>query len=216
MPVSARLVSLRLDGRYIETRAAPAVIRQETTATVTRGVRRMRDPMERGLQNVYASLKKRHERRWPRTGLFGGDRGSPDLFARSGKGLRSIRDSISVRLNGQMGVVGSIDTGTMGVHETGATITPRGRFLLIPTVFALTSRGNKRVTPGKARNTFFRLTKAGNLFLFRRVKGDRPVPLFLLRGMVGLRARLGLKEAVERMADAFPERAAQAFKAGIR
>jgi|GEM_PF-2423316 len=211
MPVSARLVSLRLDGQYIPARNAPSVIEHSVTATVSRGVRRIKPAMEKSLQGVYQSLKKRHGNRWQGTGLFG-SHGGPDLKLRSGEGLKSIRDSISVNYDNQMGVVATIDTGTMGVHETGATITPRrGKYLAIPTVYALTSRGNPRTSPGKARNTFFRMTKAGNLFLFRRVKGEAPVPLFLMRTMVGLKARLGLKEAIEAMADAFPDKAAAAL-----
>jgi hypothetical protein len=64
------------------------------------------------------------------------------LSSRSGGGLRSIKDSIKVTAGNPNEVTGSITTGKMTVHETGATITPRkAQYLTVPLTPALNSSG---------------------------------------------------------------------------
>lgn len=124
---------------------------------------------------------------------------SDKLQRRSGKGLRSILDSIRVlpafRLNDLDGRIG---TGLMTIHETGGTITAkRAKFLTIPLPAAMDAQG----VPLKRRardwdNTFVARSRAGNLIIFQRRTGGRITPLYLLKRSIKIRPRLGLAESV--------------------
>jgi phage gpG-like protein len=217
MASRARLVALRLDGQQYSAANGVKVLENNLTATVNTGVRKLREPMQKTLQAVYNALKERHGSRWPSSPLFGGNPGGRRLFARSGGGLKSIKESISTRYDGQMGVVGTISTGTMTIHETGGVTKARGKYLAIPTVYALTSRGNPKQPVGRWRNTFFRETKNGNLFLFRRIKGSNAVtPLYLMRKSVKIKARLGLKQTLDKFSPYFAREAEAAFAEAMR
>jgi hypothetical protein len=151
------------------------------------------------LNRVYSKLEKRHNRQWPSSGnLFGRSRSSPILNMRTGRGMRSIRNSIRVKFLGNQSIEANISAGDMGIHETGGIISSRGRYMTIPTVHALTSSGTPiRPSARQWTNTFVRESRAGNLFIFRRLSGKTIVPLYLLKSRVRIPARLGLAKAIE-------------------
>lgn len=156
-------------------------------------------PIRAALKRTYENLRRRHNRPWTRAGLFG-SRGGSGLRLRSGRGLRSIRDSIEVSTTGS-GVRAEISAGELSMHETGATVVPRrARYLAIPTVFALDGHGNprRRGPRSYSSHSFVAKTKAGNLFVFQRMRGDRIVPLYLLRKQTKIKARLGLGDTLMR------------------
>lgn len=176
------------------------------TTTVTTGVRKTKDPTTRYLRRIYRALRKTHGDRFPTSsGLFGRDQSNPDLARRSGRGLKSIRESINVRYNGRMGVEGRISTGTMGIHETGGTIEAQNsEYLAIPTRYAMTSRGQPRKkSPRNWTNTFARKTRNGNLFIFRNEGKGNIIPLYLLKRYVYIPARLRLRETADDLAPTY-------------
>ncbi len=124
---------------------------------------------------------------------------SDKLQRRSGKGLRSILESIKVlpafRLNDLNGRIG---TGMMTIHETGGTITAkRAKFLTIPLPAAMDAQGvplRKRARDWD--DTFVARSRAGNLIIFQRRTGGRITPLYLLKRSVKIRPRLGLAQSV--------------------
>lgn len=171
--------------------------------TVSRGVRKLKEPTEKFFRSVYRALRSRHGDRFPSGGLFGRSRSkSSPLMRRSGRGLMSIRNSISVDYDRKMGVEGSISSAGMTVHETGATVTGRP-YLAIPTIYAMTSRGQeRRQSPRNWPNSFTKRSRKGNLFVFRRESGSI-LPLYLLKKKVKIPARLGLQDEFNRQAPRF-------------
>jgi hypothetical protein len=159
------------------------------------------------LDKLYRDLEAKHGRAWP-----DGTSGS-SLSVRSGAGLRSIKDSIMVT-EGKDEATGTITTGKMTVHETGATITAKhAKYLTIPLNAALNSHGIP--LRSKARdwdNTFIARTKRGNLIIFQRNTGGKVTPLYLLRKSVTLRARLGMTKMFEDLIPYFERKAIEAVE----
>jgi hypothetical protein len=93
-------------------------------------------------------------------------------------------------------VIGRISTARLSVHETGATIRARGKFLTLPLRAALDGRGISRGPARSFQNTFVARSDRGNLIIFQRLGQDRVVPLFLLRRQVTIPPRLRLRETV--------------------
>jgi hypothetical protein len=159
-------------------------------------VAHLSDEMRKALDGLYAELEAKHGSQWPAGG------GSA-LMRRSGAGLRSIKDSIKVT-SAPGEVTGVISTGSLTVHETGATITAKRQYLTIPLPAALDSRGVP--LRAKARDwdsTFIAKTKKGNLIIFRKETGGKITPLYLLKNSVTIPARLGMGKAFEDMAGRF-------------
>lgn len=207
-----KVTTAKIGGRNVDPHELGGVMGRSITASVDRGVRGLSTPMKAILSDVYEELASRHSRRWSASGLFG-SRSSTRLHKRSGAGLRSIKDSISIRYTGRQGIVGSITAGTMGIHEKGGTVTAGGRYMAIPTVYAVGSRGNSSRGPRDFPRTFIHRSRRGNLFVFQRVRGDskRVTPLFLLKKRVRIAPRLGLQEAVRRHAGYFAAKATDAM-----
>lgn len=215
--IKIKVASANIGPTRVKTSDLGKTLGKNITATVERGVRKMKKPMEQTLNAVFDELKQRHSNRWTPSGLFGSyleDR----LHRRTGKGLRSIRDSISVKENRKKGVVGSITAGDMSIHESGGVVRPTsGKYLAIPTVYVLTATGRPRVSgPRDWPNTFARKTENGYLFIFQRQRGNVIIPLYLLKRRVRIPARLGLRKAVTKYLGYFRARAFDAMAKEIK
>ncbi len=117
------------------------------------------------------------------------------LSRRSGKAVRSIRNSVRVtgdkpeNIEGRIGGIFYLRT-----HEFGATIkAKRATYLTIPTDYALNPDGtpirpNARSWP----NTFVAKSKKGNLIIFQRQPDKSIIPLYVLKKEVKIPARLGM------------------------
>ena len=160
-----------------------------------------------GLNRVFRELEARHSKAW----AWGEQ--SDNLSKRSGKGLASIKKSIAVRGGSLDSVIGSISTGTMGIHETGGTITPkRSRYLAIPLQAALSSKGIPlRKRPRDCNGGFVFRSKAGNLIIGRRKVGEGIEPLYVLKKSVTIKSRLGLSSALEKEYPQMEQRIAAAL-----
>lgn len=198
-----RVDSVTVEGRtYMSLNAGIHAATKEVDDYVAGSAARAAGPIRDFFLRAYENLRRRHNTKWNRSsGLFGShDNTGTRLFMRSGRGLKSIKDSIHVAVT-PTGLDASISAGDMGIHETGGTIRPRSsKYLAIPTKFALDASGKDR--RGGPRNyggnrTFSRRTKSGALFVFRR-EGKRIVPLYLLKRSVKINARLGLQDTLER------------------
>jgi len=165
--------------------------------------------MRRALDKVYESLERKHGRPWPLGGApFGTDSSRQRLGRRSGRGLRSIKESINVSGDTNQ-AQGSISTGKLTVHETGAVITAkRAKYLALPMIQALDSRGLPRKAGPRAwRNTYVARSKKGNLIIFQKRTGGKVVPLYLLKKKVKMPARLKMGETFESMVPYFTAKA---------
>jgi len=137
--------------------------------------------------------------------LFGSTGAAGDALAsRSGHTRRSIVRRVFTRLMHVVGVVGS-PLASFAAHEFGATITGKP-LLRIPTKFMKTASGVDRLAGRSARtlpNTRLFRSRAGNLFIWeigtaRARSAGRPVPLYLLKPSVKLRARHMLRNALRK------------------
>ena len=198
-----RVESVTVEGRtYRSIQAGVNAATKEVDAYISASPERAAGPIRAFLDRAYANLRRRHTTHWSRSiGLFGSrDNSGRKLHLRSGKGLRSIKDSINVAVTGS-GLEASMSAGDMSIHETGGTIkASRTKYLAIPTKFALDASGKDR--RGGPRNyggnrTFVNRSKSGSLFVFRR-EGKRIVPLYLLKSKIKINARLGLQDTLER------------------
>lgn len=172
----------------------------------------MRKEMQFTLEGVAEALAQRHGNPWP------GGTTSKTLSMRSGEGIQSIRDSVKVigrtiaALEGEIGA-----PGYMGVHEKGATITPKkAKFLTIPMPEALNPNGTpKKKSAREWDDTYVGRTKAGNLMIFQK-RGLDIVPLYLLVKRVKIPPRLGMEETINTAIPYFVDRAMDAMATALR
>jgi hypothetical protein len=202
------LASVSVNGTtYADISAAANAIHRDLEKQAEEGMQRVSRTMQRALSDLYREMEQQHGNPWPQGGgPWGTD---PDrLSVRSGRGLRTIRDSILVT-PGADEVSGQISTGSMTVHETGAVIRARNaRYLTIPFRAALDSRGMPlRQRARDWDNTFIARSRRGNLIIFRKETGGTITPLYLLKSSVEIPRRLGLGDAFERMIPRFQARA---------
>ena len=120
-----------------------------------------------------------------------------------------------VRAGGR--VEGAADVVYAGVHEYGATITPkRGKYLRIPLGPAKTQAGLDRYpTPLRVSGAglfFVRKSKAGRLLLIHKPSG---VPWYMLVPSVTIRARPFLRPGAEEAARRLPAQFAKHLKTEI-
>ena len=130
----------------------------------------------------------------------------------SGKLKHSIRSTVvgrrleSLRLLLRAGDAGMAPYAN--IQEYGGTIHSKGKLLTVPTVFAKDSRGmiksDARLTGSRTTQgglaTYVKKTAGGNLFIFARqvgfgagLRAGPGVPLYMLRGSVKIRKRLGMR-----------------------
>lgn len=152
------------------------------------------DVMRRALQLVAKEMKAQHASGW--NGQVVNQ--SADLQRRSGDSLNAMAKSISVKGSGNLAnLQGQISTGFWAIHETGGTIRARSQYLTIPLPAAMDSRGvplRKRARDWD--NTFVKMSKRGNLLIFRSEGRGRIIPLYLLKNSVTIRPRLGMERAI--------------------
>lgn len=165
------------------------------------------------LDRIYSELKTKHGKPWPTgSGTWGTAPGF--LASRSGGGLRSIKESIDTSIDSAFTVVeGKISTAKLTTHETGVTITARGKYLTIPFRTALDGRGLPLKRSAREWDrTFVRMSRKGNLIIFRKDGTGRVIPLYLLKRSVKIPPRLGMAETVENELPYFEAKALRAIE----
>jgi hypothetical protein len=217
MGMTAELMIEHRGRRFSNANDLSQALMTEITADIDLATGRVSEVLLATLNQIYAHLEQVHGSQWPLSGNeYGTDLGR--LARRSGQGLASIRNSITIRDDswGYSRIIeGSISTAALTVHETGATITARNaQYLTIPLRAALDSSG----LPLRQRardwdKTFVKRSKAGNLLIFRR-DGKNLVPLYVLKNSVYVPPRLQMRETVELYAREFGERLTSIFNPG--
>lgn len=170
--------------------------------------------MVRTLDRIYAQIREKHGKPWP-TGSNTWGTARNILAKRSGEGLKSIKASMDTNIDSAFTVVeGRISTAKLTTHETGARISARNaKYLTIPFRTALDSRGLplKRSARDWDR-TFVRMSRKGNLIIYRKDGSGRVIPLYLLKRSVYIPPRLGMKETVESELPYFEAKALRAIE----
>lgn len=126
--------------------------------------------------------------------------GNP-LKVRSGR-LRSSISAFTART--ATGVEGTVGTNVpyARIHEYGGEITPKkGQYLTIPLAAALTGAGVLRKPARDWPDTFVMRSKAGNLLIMQKRKGDDMIPLFVLKKRVNISEKRMFRSAVENNSD---------------
>jgi hypothetical protein len=209
MPVVLTVsLTAAIDGKVISSGMAVSnAVRDSLLKHTKAAMHEAANELRAALDKLYVDLAKKHGVPWP----MGAS--ATTLAARSGAGLRSIKDSIKVtETDGE--VSGIITTGKMTVHETGAEITPRkAQYLTVPLTPALNSQG----LPLRSRardwdNTFIATSRRGNLIIFQKQTGGKIIPLYLLKKSVTIRPRLGLGQMFEDMVPYFERKAVEAIE----
>lgn len=207
--------SIAVNGRpYSSVTAAADAIGSFLSKSVDEGMQQVSVELQKALVKLYDKMEEQHGQQWPLGGEYGTD--PEHLAVRSGRGLRSIKDSIKVDFDG-ITAMGSISAGSLSVHETGATVRARNsKYLTIPLPAALDSRG----LPLRARardwdNTFVARSKRGNLIIFRRNTGGTITPLYVLKTEVTIPPRLGLGKAFHEMVPYFQAKAIDALERSL-
>ena len=86
------------------------------------------------------------------------------------------------------------------IHETGGTIRPKhSKYLAIPLDAALTAKGVARGRPRDFKDTFFAVSKKGNLIMFGKSMG-KVVPLFAMKKEVKIPKRPYMKPSLQEKA----------------
>lgn len=214
MGLTAELMIEHRGRRFSNANDLATALMDQITADIDLATGRVSELLLATLNQIYTHLEQVHGNQWPLgSGVGGTDLGR--LARRSGNGLASIKQSITIRDDswGYSRIIeGSISTASLTVHETGATITAKNAaYLTIPLRAALDSRG----VPLRQRardwtNTFIKRSKAGNLIIFRK-DGKNIVPLYVLKSSVYLPPRLQMKETVELYANDFGRQLAGIF-----
>ena len=149
--------------------------------------------LRRYLNLIAGRLASRHGGPWPTA------TGTNRLSSRSGAGVKSILESVDVKVHaGEVtGHIGGIFY--LGTQEYGGVIrVKRSKYLTIPLPAALDARG----VPLKKRarewaNTFVKRSKAGNLIIFQKTASGI-VPLYVLKKRVTIPKRLGMRDELVR------------------
>lgn len=183
---------------YTSWDAAAEAIGTSLRRSIERATRYAHESLNLTLRKVVDDLITRNGVPWPLSGdMFGTSKDS--LASRSGDGIRSIRDSLRVKLDtSTWEVAGEISTANLTIHELGGTLRPtQGRYLAIPLRAAVDSKGLPlKSNPRDWDNTFVHKAKSGSLFIFRKDRGTL-VPLYLLKSSVYVPPRLRMKETID-------------------
>jgi hypothetical protein len=194
--------------------ASPLAVSKAVTNALTKnveaGMQAIAVELKNALDKLYEDLAEKHGTAWPEGTT------ASSLSVRSGRGLRTIKDSIKVEQNGPE-ITGTISAGSLSVHETGATITPRkAQYLTVPLTPALNSQGLPlRSSAREWDNTFIATSRRGNLIIFQRNTGGKITPLYLLRKSVRIPPRLGMTKMFEDMIPHFERKAIDALEKAL-
>lgn len=142
-----------------------------------------------------------------------------DLQIRSGKTKAAILRSPEVKDAGGGELRGFIGGPKhLAINEFGGVEGPKfgDKYVYIPLDAALTNKGLPiAASPKNWKNTFIRKTKKGNLVMFQRRAGMRPVPLYLLKRTVKIPARLRMARAIEAASPYFEKKLMAAVDRGL-
>jgi hypothetical protein len=190
--------------RFNDASQGLSALAKELDASWDGAARTLSKELQDFLNSVAEALAKRHSGAWP------GGTGEKTLSRRSGKLVASILGSVQVTgttYDDIKGYIGAAFPG--GVHEYGATIRPKtAKFLTVPLPAALNSNGTpKKKSAREWRNTFVARTKNGNLVIFQKT-GTQIVPLYVLKTIVKIKPRLGMRETLSAGLPYFVDRAA--------
>jgi hypothetical protein len=123
--------------------------------------------------------------------------GRPGLINR--QGASGLRGSFNFVVTGEQSlgswsVIEYTTSKYARIHELGGTVVPKkGQWLTIPLPAARTAAGVSRGPARSFPNTFFKMSKAGNLILFQK-DGKKLIPLYVLKKSITIPAgRLGFK-----------------------
>ena len=123
------------------------------------------------------------------------------LFRRSGDLVTGFVTRVTGKrmsdLEGAIGWWQPFQAMKAGVHEYGATITPkRSSYLAVPLDAVLTNTGRARFgySPRDWPDTRIHKSKSGHLFIVQDQHGKELLPLYILKKSVTLPARLGLRQ----------------------
>lgn len=171
------------DMENFETRVIPTVVKTS---------------MEKYLRLIAGRLAAKHNQPWKAGGT------NNNLYERSGKGMRSVIDSVEVIDAGKdvLGKIGGL--WYLRTQETGAVIrAKRSQYLTIPLPAALDQRG----VPLKRRardwaHTFIKKSRNGNLLIFQKTARGI-IPLYVLKKQVRIPKRLGMEAELKRYQNLF-------------
>lgn len=162
------------------------------------------------LNQIASDMEKQH------SGPYPGGTGADSLSKRSGRGVKSVKQSVYVKGNSLSNTEGGIGgISYLRTHEFGADIHPkRAKYLTVPLSAALNANGTPRKMSARQwDNTFVNRSKNGNLLIFRKDSRGRITPLYLLVGpgekrrSIDLRdkKRLGMGRAIQKRMDDFAD-----------
>ena len=175
--------------RYQDAVVGLQALERQLGRSIPNGMQTLKADLRKFLHWTAAEMARRN------SGPYPGGTSENSLSRRSGRAVASILASPQVRGTGLNDIEGSVGGAPyLRTHEYGAVIRPkRAKYLTIPLPAALKPNG----TPKKARarqwdRTFIMRSKKGNLLIVRR-DGRRIVPLYVLKRMVRIPARLGFR-----------------------
>lgn len=145
------------------------------------------------LDAVIEEVTARNSGAWP------GGTTDTSLSMRSGEGINQIHQAAFKTGRKLKNLsTGFRLEGYMAVHETGGTISGKGKMLTIPLPPALNANGTpKRKSAREWENTFIGRSTKGNLLIFQR-EGASITPLYILKPQVTIKPRLGLRDTFSR------------------
>lgn len=154
---------------------------------------------------IEEALKKRHGGAWP------GGTTDNTLSKRTGRLTRGIRtDAKGDTFDTVQGTIAL--PFPAGVHEFGATITPKkSKYLTVPLPASMDKRGVPLKKSARDwKNTFIAMSKKGNLIIFQK-SGKKVVPLYVLKSEVKIKPRLGVRKTIETAIPYFVDEATDAL-----
>lgn len=127
------------------------------------------------------------------------------LNVRTGNLRRSLQESRAKKVQERGdAVIGTVGTNMeyAAINEYGGTIRPKkSKWLTVPLKDALTAKGVARGKPRDFKDTFFAMSKNGNLIMFgKSMVGGSVVPLFALKKEVKISKKPFMKPGLEEKA----------------
>lgn len=122
------------------------------------------------------------------------------LKVRTGNLRRSLQESRAKKVERRGdNVIGTVGTNMeyAAIHEYGGTIRPKkSKYLAVPLKAALTAKGVARGGPRDFKDTFFAMSKKGNLIMFGKSMG-KIIPLFAMKKEIKIPKSPFMKPSLE-------------------